>query len=77
MIKHFEYLIMTYPRLQDVASEICLVDMVENKLKGEMMDLQHGLAFVKNVRINASTNYAITANSKVYIYIFRSCIYIV
>ncbi|KAI6234083.1 Lactate malate dehydrogenase domain containing protein [Aphelenchoides fujianensis] len=29
---------------QNIASEICLVDMVEDKLKGEMMDLQHGLA---------------------------------
>jgi malate/lactate dehydrogenase len=38
-----------------VASEIALVDVVEDKLKGEMMDLQHGLSFLRNVRVNAST----------------------
>jgi L-lactate dehydrogenase len=29
---------------QNIASEICLVDVVADKLKGEKMDLQHGLA---------------------------------
>nr|CAH7746536.1 unnamed protein product [Callosobruchus chinensis] len=28
---------------------------MEDKLKGEMMDLQHGSLFLKNPRINAST----------------------
>ncbi|KAK5975228.1 L-lactate dehydrogenase B chain [Trichostrongylus colubriformis] len=32
---------------QGSASELCLVDMVADKLKGEMMDLQHGLAFAE------------------------------
>ena len=31
------------------------MDMLEDKLKGEMMDLQHGLALASNVRIKAST----------------------
>lgn len=34
-----------------------------DKLKGEMMDLQHGSAFLKNAKINASTDYSATANS--------------
>jgi L-lactate dehydrogenase len=41
--------------VQHVASEIALVDVVEDKLKGEMMDLQHGLTFLRNVKVNAST----------------------
>ena len=41
--------------MQHVASEIALVDVVEDKLKGEMMDLQHGLTFLRNVKVNAST----------------------
>ena len=28
---------------------------MEDKLKGEMMDLQHGSAFMKNAKIQAST----------------------
>lgn len=39
--------------------------MVEDKLKGEMLDLQHGSAFLRNAKINASTDYSITANSSV------------
>ncbi|KAJ8877438.1 hypothetical protein PR048_021892 [Dryococelus australis] len=49
---------------QNVSSEIVLIDVVADKLKGEMMDLQHGLTFMRNVRVNASTDYAATMNSK-------------
>ena len=51
--------------MQNIASEICLTDVVADKLKGEMMDLQHGLAFTKHCHVNASTDYAATAGSKV------------
>jgi len=40
---------------QGVISELALVDMVENKIKGEMMDLQHGQAFLRTVKVAAST----------------------
>ncbi|XP_015598461.1 L-lactate dehydrogenase [Cephus cinctus] len=46
-----------------VSNDVVLVDVMEDKLKGEMMDLQHGTAFLKNARINASTDYSATANS--------------
>ncbi|XP_069686621.1 L-lactate dehydrogenase-like isoform X2 [Periplaneta americana] len=49
---------------QNVSSEIVLVDVVADKLKGEMMDLQHGLTFMKHAKVNASTDYAATANSR-------------
>lgn len=32
-----------------------LVDCVEDKLKGELMDLQHGSTFLKNAKVHAST----------------------
>lgn len=35
------------------------------KLRGEMLDLQHGSTFLKNPRINASTDYAASANSTI------------
>ncbi|XP_043683161.1 L-lactate dehydrogenase-like [Vespula pensylvanica] len=47
----------------NVSNDLVLVDVMADKLKGEMMDLQHGSAFLKNARINASTDYAATANS--------------
>ena len=31
------------------------MDVVEDKLKGELLDLQHGQRFVKNIDIQAST----------------------
>ncbi|XP_034952489.1 L-lactate dehydrogenase-like [Chelonus insularis] len=46
-----------------VSSDVVLVDVMKDKLKGEMMDLQHGSTFLKNCRINASTDYKVTANS--------------
>lgn len=49
---------------QGIANEIALVDVVADKLKGELMDLQHGLAFLRNVKISASTDAAVSANSK-------------
>lgn len=50
---------------QRVASEIALVDVMVDKLKGEVMDLQHGLAFVKGVTIKGDEDYSVTAGSKV------------
>lgn len=40
---------------QSVSSEVVLVDVMADKLQGEMLDLQHGSAFMKNASINAST----------------------
>ena len=40
---------------QGVISELALVDMIESKLRGEMMDLQHGTAFLRTVKVIAST----------------------
>ncbi|KAJ1365554.1 L-lactate dehydrogenase A chain, variant 2 [Parelaphostrongylus tenuis] len=51
--------------LQNIASELCLVDVIADKLEGEMMDLQHGVTFTSRCTINASTDYAITAGSKI------------
>lgn len=38
-----------------MSSEVALIDVNADKLKGEMLDLQHGSAFMKNAQINAST----------------------
>uniref|UniRef100_A0A0N5ASE6 L-lactate dehydrogenase n=1 Tax=Syphacia muris TaxID=451379 RepID=A0A0N5ASE6_9BILA len=50
---------------QNIAGEICLIDVDENKLKGEMMDLQDGLAFTRHCIVKASKDYAITKDSNV------------
>lgn len=45
-----------YSILQNnVVGEIALVDVMADKLQGEMMDLQHGLAFTRPCTIKAST----------------------
>ncbi|XP_066600231.1 uncharacterized protein [Prorops nasuta] len=46
-----------------VSSDVVLIDVMVDKLRGEMLDLQHGTSFLKNAKINASTDYAASANS--------------
>lgn len=36
---------------QDLADELALVDVMEDRLKGEVMDLQHGSLFLKTAKI--------------------------
>ncbi|KAM0942467.1 putative L-lactate dehydrogenase [Dioscorea sansibarensis] len=48
---------------QDLADELALVDAKPDKLRGEMLDLQHAAAFLPRTRIFADTDYAITASS--------------
>lgn len=48
---------------QDLADELALVDAKEEKLRGEMLDLQHAAAFLPRTKIRASLDYSITANS--------------
>merc|ERR1712142_769837 len=52
---------------QNICSELALTDIMEDKLRGELMDLQHGLTFLKNVKISANTDPSVTAGSKVII----------
>ncbi|KAG6427736.1 hypothetical protein SASPL_111983 [Salvia splendens] len=48
---------------QDLADELTLVDANADKLQGEVLDLQHAAAFLPRVKINASLDYAATADS--------------
>uniref|UniRef100_A0A3B4XP87 Lactate dehydrogenase B n=1 Tax=Seriola lalandi dorsalis TaxID=1841481 RepID=A0A3B4XP87_SERLL len=50
--------------LRDLCDELALVDVMEDRLKGEMMDLQHGSLFLKTSKIVADKDYAVTANSR-------------
>jgi L-lactate dehydrogenase len=50
---------------QDLCDELALVDVQEEKLKGEMLDLQHAAAFLPRARIVADTDYAVTAGSDI------------
>jgi len=49
---------------QGLCSELALVDVDERKLKGELLDLQHGLAFLKAGKISGSSDYAVSAGSR-------------
>nr|CAI5827728.1 unnamed protein product [Callosobruchus analis] len=50
---------------QGVSNNVVLVGRVDDKLKGEMMDLQHGSLFLRDPKISASTDYAVSAGSRV------------
>ncbi|KAE8605913.1 hypothetical protein XENTR_v10010515 [Xenopus tropicalis] len=49
---------------KDLADELALVDVIEDKLKGEMMDLQHGSLFLRTPKIVSGKDYSVTANSR-------------
>lgn len=49
---------------KELADELVLIDVVEDKLKGEMLDLQHGSLFMKTPKIIAGKDYELSANSK-------------
>ncbi|KAJ4712770.1 L-lactate dehydrogenase [Melia azedarach] len=48
---------------QDLADELALVDAMADKLRGEMLDLQHAAAFLPRTKIHASVDYSVTAGS--------------
>jgi L-lactate dehydrogenase len=50
---------------QDLTDELALVDILPDKLRGEMLDLQHAAAFLPRAKIVADTDYAITAESDI------------
>ncbi|XP_053576641.1 L-lactate dehydrogenase A chain [Bombina bombina] len=52
---------------KDLADELALVDVIEDKLKGEMMDLQHGSLFLRTPKIVSGKDYSVTANSRLVI----------
>uniref|UniRef100_A0A2K5DJN2 L-lactate dehydrogenase n=1 Tax=Aotus nancymaae TaxID=37293 RepID=A0A2K5DJN2_AOTNA len=52
---------------KDLADELALVDVTEDKMKGEMMDLQHGSLFLRTPKIVSGKDYNVTANSKLVI----------
>lgn len=47
----------------DLCDELALVDANPDKLRGEMLDLQHAAAFLPHTRIRSSTSYSVTAGS--------------
>uniref|UniRef100_A0A671FEL5 L-lactate dehydrogenase A chain n=1 Tax=Rhinolophus ferrumequinum TaxID=59479 RepID=A0A671FEL5_RHIFE len=53
--------------MKDLADELALVDVIKDKLKGEMMDLQHGSLFLRTPKIVSGKDYNVTANSKLVI----------
>ncbi|KAB1277242.1 L-lactate dehydrogenase A chain [Camelus dromedarius] len=50
--------------MKDMADEIALIDVMEDKLKGEMMDLQHGSIFLRTPKTVSGKDYNVTANSR-------------
>lgn len=47
---------------QDLCDELALIDVMEDKLKGEAMDLQHGSLFLKTHKIVADKGKAFVSS---------------
>lgn len=50
---------------QELVSDLALVDVQADKLRGEMLDLQHAAAFLARAKIVADTDYKVTAGSDI------------
>ena len=50
---------------KSLADELALVDVLEDKLKGEMMDPEHGSLFLQTLKIGADKDYSVATSSKV------------
>ncbi|KAH7279240.1 hypothetical protein KP509_37G012200 [Ceratopteris richardii] len=46
-------------------NELALVDVLEDRLQGELLDLQHSAAFLPRVKIVADTDYGVSADSDI------------
>ncbi|NXL55419.1 LDHA dehydrogenase, partial [Chordeiles acutipennis] len=53
--------------MKDLTDELALVDVVEDKLRGEMLDLQHGSLFLRTPKIVSGKGKSVTAHSKLVI----------
>ncbi|XP_047115909.1 L-lactate dehydrogenase-like [Schistocerca piceifrons] len=51
--------------MEELCSELALVDVMAEKLQGETMDLQHGAPFLRHAKVVCGTEYDVTAGSKV------------
>lgn len=53
--------------MKDLANELVLVDVMEDKLKGEIKDVQQHSLFLRAPKIDSSKDYNVTVNSKLVI----------
>eukprot|EP00299_Pterocystis_sp_00344_P017418 c8726_g1_i1.p1 GENE.c8726_g1_i1~~c8726_g1_i1.p1 ORF type:complete len:319 (-),score=88.61 c8726_g1_i1:18-974(-) len=52
---------------QKLCDELAIVDVMVDKLRGEVLDLQHGTVWLHNAKVIGSDDYAVSADSKVVI----------
>ncbi|KAK6629487.1 hypothetical protein RUM43_003304 [Polyplax serrata] len=43
----------------------CLIDAAEDKVRGEVLDLQHGTTFLRGAKIEGGKDYALSSGSKI------------
>ncbi|VEL14942.1 unnamed protein product [Protopolystoma xenopodis] len=51
--------------VKGVCGEIALVDVLADKIQGEVLDMQHGMQFIKHCSVIGGTDYANSANSDI------------
>lgn len=59
---------------QGISSDVAMIDVNENKMMGELYDLQHGCLFL-NAKVSAGkgNDYSVTAGSKVCVITAGKC----
>lgn len=50
--------------MKDLADELVLVNVMEDKLKGEITDVQQDSLFLRAPKVDSSKDYNVTVNSK-------------
>ncbi|XP_039253818.2 L-lactate dehydrogenase A chain-like isoform X2 [Styela clava] len=53
--------------MKGLCTDLVLVDVVQDKLQGEIMDLQHGSLFLENIKIYGDKDYSVSADSQIVI----------
>lgn len=53
--------------MKGLCTDLVLVDVVQDKLQGEVMDLQHGSLFLENIKVYGDKDYSVSANSRIVI----------
>lgn len=59
--------------MKDLAGEFALVDVKQDKLKGEMKDLQHGSLFLRTTKMVSGKGCSVTASSRLAIATAGAC----
>ncbi|CAH8462305.1 unnamed protein product [Dicrocoelium dendriticum] len=51
--------------VMEITGELCLIDVLKDKVEGEVLDLQHGQQFLRRCVVRGGTDYSLSADSDI------------